>query len=142
VDVLDERAVELDHVGLHPHHLLQTRVAGAGAGVVDGDAGAALAQGAQHRLQPVVLKDLLLLGDLDHGAAQVVGQHGVDLRRAQGGRTQVHRQEGAFGPAGFRDRHPYRLGLEPGARPKRWACSNNHHEGGRLRLSSKRTSAS
>ena len=42
VDVADQRPVELDDVGAHPHQLLEAGVAG--AGVVDRDLRAALAQ--------------------------------------------------------------------------------------------------
>ena len=64
VDVADQGPVELDDVGAHPHQLLEPGVAG--AGVVDRDQRAALAQVGDRGRERVVVGDELVLGDLDH----------------------------------------------------------------------------
>ena len=75
--VRDQRAVELDDVGAHAHHLAQAGVAL--AGVVDGDAGAAGAQRVEQALEPLDVEHALLLGDLEHEAAHVGGELRDDL---------------------------------------------------------------
>ena len=72
MDALDQVAIELDDVGLHPHHLLQPRVAG--AGVVDGDPGAAVPQLRDGPGQGLVVRHELVLGDLDHEPGEVGGE--------------------------------------------------------------------
>jgi hypothetical protein len=78
VDAQDERAVELDDVGLQQQDVPQAREAG--AGVVDGGAGAERAQGLELGTGGGVVAHRLLLGDLDDQALEVappqLGQHG------------------------------------------------------------------
>ena len=77
VDAGGERAVELDDVGRQAHHVREPGVAG--AGVVDGDPGAAPAQGGDRGVDGGIAGGELVLGDLDHDAVEPLGQHGLDL---------------------------------------------------------------
>ena len=71
VHALDQAAVELDQVGVHPHDLLEAGVAR--AGVVHRYAGAAAAQLGEAVLESAVLGGQLVLGDLDDDVGEVVG---------------------------------------------------------------------
>ena len=110
-------AVELDDVGLHPHQLLEAGVAG--AGVVDRDPRAALAQVGDRLLERVVVGHDLVLGDLDHDLVQVAAQGPLHDRGRERRRADVERQVGAEGATERlqrrADRHRLELGAEPAA---------------------------
>jgi len=81
MEVLDERAVDLDDLGSHQRHVPQPGITG--AGVVERDSRAARAQGRQLIVEAHDVGDQLLLGDLDHDAVEIGGQHVLDGRRAE-----------------------------------------------------------
>jgi hypothetical protein len=64
MEVLDERAVDLDDLGSHQRHVPQPGITG--AGVVERDSRAARAQGRQLIVEAHDVGDQLLLGDFDH----------------------------------------------------------------------------
>ena len=98
VDTGDQRPVHLEQVGADAHHPLQ---AGVGlAHVVDGDPDAALPEPVEPRGEDVDTLDLLVLGDLDLHAVQVVRQ-GLEQRGvAQRRRAEVDREDRSRRSAG------------------------------------------
>jgi hypothetical protein len=79
VDAGDQRAVHLDDVRAQADQLLEAGVAG--AGVVERDPRAALAQRGQLELERAVLGERLVLGELDRDALEVERQRALDLGR-------------------------------------------------------------
>jgi hypothetical protein len=116
VDIGYERAIELDDVGPHAHHLLQTGIPL--PGIVDRDPRAAGAQRIEMALKRVCVEHALLLGDLDDDPPQIGRQQLLDLRRSQGRGAQVDRQEAALRAFGRRERRPNSLRLERPAQPE------------------------
>ena len=100
----------------HAHHLLQAGVAL--PRVVHRDARAAGAQRVEVALEPLHVEHPLLLGDLEHDAAQVARQPLADVRRRQRRRAQVDRQERARRAVVGRQRGAHGLGLERGPEPE------------------------
>jgi hypothetical protein len=110
IDPVDERAVELDHVGLEAHDALEAGVAG--AGVVNRHTGAALAQRREQRGEIGVVLDKLMLGDLDDDVVERAVERGLDLGRGQRRRADVEGQVGTRRPARAVEREAQRAGLE------------------------------
>ena len=99
MDALDQVAIELDDVGLHPHHLLQARVARARRrrwrSGRRGSRSSATRPG-----EGLVVGNELVLGDLDHEPVEVGGEHllatGVRAeRRGADVESEVGRRWGA-----------------------------------------------
>ncbi len=113
VGAVHERAVDLEDVRRDADHLLEPGVAG--AGVVERDARAALAQLGQARLERLLGREQLVLGELDDHVGEVGGQDVGDRRRQQRAGADVERQERADGPARHRERGAQGERLELGA---------------------------
>ena len=75
VDAAGQRDVELDDVGVQADDV--AKAGKPGAGIVDGQLDAALAQGSHGRVQRVVVLDGGVLGHLDHDS---LGRHPVEHR--------------------------------------------------------------
>ena len=102
VQPLDQRAVELDHVGAHQRYVPRPGIAG--AGVVQLRSAPLFRAGSEQlRRQPGMVGDQLLLGDLDHDAgACPPAARASSCAQTEGRGIEVQRQIGA----GRADRAP------------------------------------
>ena len=113
VRAVHQRAVDLEDVGRDADQLLQAGVAG--AGVVERDAGAARAQLGEARLERLLGREQLVLGELDDHVGEVGGQDVGHGRREQRAGADVEGQERARRAVRDGERGAQRERLELGA---------------------------
>ena len=115
VDGAGQLQVELDDVGADPHDLLEPGVAG--AGVVDRDPGAALAELRQRVREQAVADVDLVLGELDDHVGEVVGEDALDGLGGERRRADVDGDVRSRRASERSQRGLDRGGLELGAEP-------------------------